>query len=460
MDLEKDLLVYLVKDTQAIRIAMQKRVTKEYFLNFDKQKLLEIILWTFKKYSCLLTDPILKQLLEKSTTKETVEASKRILLLFHELSQTSTPPSPIEFVIDQIRDKYIDTSFDSALRSAASFRQNKDTKQALDVIQKSISKITTVSTDETFDEGYLGEDMKAIYEDYIAKEANPTILGGVRTGYSKFDEVTNGLQKGQVVVLIGSPKSGKSVLLINVARNILQNSVQEGKRVAIFVNEGGRKLVYRRLAALTTGINYTNLRDGKLTVDAKDRFKKTVDMYANSKSLYVCSIPPSICTPSFIKGKLEEKEVDGKFDLVLIDHLGLMSSDNDYANRGESWKKFDSITLELKSLAMEKQLPILTPFHVNRDGHKKKTTDYGIGDIGLSFEITKHIDMLISWRVVDQDQFELCHSGDIRMKIAASRDSEAALIELTADLDTMSIQEKPDSFSVKGAMRIPEGQVA
>lgn len=442
MNLEKQLLICCLQNPKMLELLVLKRVTKEYFANFDTQKLFDIVQWVYKKYKCLLTEPILKQVLDRSSVKSP-EDQKRLLLLFHELTIATAPTTPIEFVLDQFLDKYAQDKLEDTLKSAAMLVRDKDTTKALEVLRSGVAKVTTAFSDEKLEEGYIGEDTGSRLQTYSDKKNNPGVFGGLSTGFSRFDKETNGLQKGQVVVVMGAPKSAKSIFLINVARNV----VKQGKRVLFIVNEGGRELVLRRYTALDAGVNYTNLRDGRLAPEEEDRFRQSLEASKNSKLLYICSIPPVLCTTSLISSKMEELEVDGKFDLVVIDYMGLMDSDNPSTRKEEDWKKLGSITLELKSFAMIKKIPILTVFHVNRSGAKSKGNSYSPSDISRSWEILKTVDMLISWKAMNQDELDLVHSGDIAMKLAASRDSAPALIELFADLNLMKVEEKPDGFS-------------
>lgn len=443
MDLEKALLVYCLKSTKAIDLTILKRLTKDQFSTFDHQKIFDILIWTYRKYKCLLTEEILKQLLDKSSVRDPQD-QKRLSLLFFELSQATIPTPPPEFIINEFIEKYVKEQLESTIKGAAGLLRDKNTDKALSTLKSSVVRLTTLASDEKLEEGYIGDDTSTRLQSYTDKKANPTKFGGLSTGYPRFDIETNGLQKGQICVVLGAPKSAKSILLINIAHH----AVKEGKRVLFVVNEGGRDLVLRRYTSLDAGVNYSNLRDGKLSEEEELRFKQSLDANNKSKLLYVCSIPPILCTTSLINSKIDDLEVDGKFDLVIIDYLGLMDSDNPSIKKEDDWKKLGSITLELKSMAMIRQLPIITVHHVNRDGAKKKGTSYTMTDISRSYEVTKHVDLLVSWKVVNPDEFDLLHSGDITMKITASRDSAPALIELYAELAHMKIEEKPGGFSV------------
>lgn len=448
MDIEQELLIHCLKDTKALEAVLLRKLDKTYFTSFDASKLFEIILWVYNKYRCLLTEPVLKQLIEKSSVKSE-EDRKQLLLYFHQVSQTTPQELPTQLVVDQFIEKYTHRTLETTLRSAAELIRDKNDQKAVDTLRTNLAKISSASSDEKLDEGYVGDDIDKQKQQYLNKKDNPGQYGGLHTGYPTFDKVTNGLHKGQIAVVMGAPKSAKSILMTNIAYNVIQNP---NKRVLIVVNEGGRDLVLRRFASLAAQVNYTNLRDGILTSEEEAKYFSFLDSISKSKNLHITSIPPVMCTASLIQSKLEELERDGKFDLLIIDYLGLMESDNPITRKEDDWKKLGSITLELKSLAMIKQIPILTIIHANREGAKKKTGAFALTDVSRSYEVTKTVDLLISWRVVNEEEFELLHSGDIKLKIIAGRDCPPTMLEMYADLDMMRLTEKPGILSLAATM--------
>lgn len=437
MNLEKSFLAWCLRSEKTLDLITLKRFQLSYLVVPDHQKLFELLEWVHKKYHCLLTEPILKQILAKSVNK-TDEEQKRLILLFHELSTLPNPEAPDTFFVDQLIDLFLKRSLEENIKSAAVLLRDKKPEDALFFLKSKLAKLSTATSDDQLEEGYLGDATKEIYQEYTDKKNHPESFGGIKTGFPRLDAETNGLQKGQVIVLLGKEKSAKSIGLLNIAHNV----ANQKKRVLLIVNEGGKQLVQRRYAALDAGIGYSKLRDGALSPEDETKLTQSLAKLENSKYLFISSIPPVLCTTSMINSKLEELEITGQFDLIIIDFLGLMDSDNPSVRKEDDWKKLGSITLELKSLAMLKRIPILTVMHVNREAAKRGGESFRTSDVSRSFEIGKYIDALISWKVVNEEEFRILHMGDIILEIAAARDSAPVRVELFADLNKMSIVEK------------------
>jgi hypothetical protein len=138
--------------------------------------------------------------------------------------------------------------------------------------------------------------------------------------------------------------------------------------------------------------------------------------------------------------KLKELTTHGPIDLVLIDHFGLMTMD---VKGVDSWEKFGMIALELKSLSMEYQVPMIVITHVNRKGMESdKKKSYGLEDFGLSIEPLKHVDLIASWRIMDPESFQMNHIGNGTLSIQGARDAEEVEIILHVNTNLMKIEEQ------------------
>src|SRR5690606_8633983 len=89
-------------------------------------------------------------------------------------------------------------------------------------------------------------------------------ITGLPTGLSNFDEMTAGLQRGDLVIVAGRPSMGKTSLAMNIAEHAVIGSKMP---VAIFSMEmSGEQLVMRMISSLGR-IDQSKLRTGKLDND-------------------------------------------------------------------------------------------------------------------------------------------------------------------------------------------------
>lgn len=105
----------------------------------------------------------------------------------------------------------------------------------------------------------LGDGIKEIYEEIVARNENPGIKG-VSWGIDELDRATGGKCAGELWVIGGRPGQGKSALICN---SVLQDA-QRGVASLIFEREMRLQELAERFVAMITGISITNIRLGVL----------------------------------------------------------------------------------------------------------------------------------------------------------------------------------------------------
>lgn len=97
-------------------------------------------------------------------------------------------------------------------------------------------------------------DLKNGYERYI--ENLGKIQPAVRTGFSKVDRVTGGLQEGTLCIVGARPSVGKTTYALNISSNV----VRQGKKVIFFSLEMTSKMVLDRLSSRLCRIDYDKFK--------------------------------------------------------------------------------------------------------------------------------------------------------------------------------------------------------
>lgn len=196
----------------------------------------------------------------------------------------------------------------------------------------------------------------------IARETLPSIGGirGMSLGYRKLDDMTEGFEGGEVMILTGYTKHGKSKLAANIAWNV----AQKGQNV-MFINTEMTKLqVARRmngmskLEAATPGKIYMNDRSD---IEAYD-----------------------------VVGLMERAKELG-CDMVIIDHLHFFSRSTD-----NQTNEISKITKEFKEAAVQLDLPVILLCHVKQGDTSKRPT---LESLKGSSSIAQDADIILTvWR--------------------------------------------------------------
>lgn len=439
--LERTVLATLLNSEELVKLCVAQEVQASYFQLPEFQTLYKIIMFNWKESAVLLRDDSFQSWIKAAVSTDT-QTLVKTESLYSEVKML-TPHSAPEVLLKEFLADYKQRRFSKALRASLDLASDKKVDEAMQALSTQMSDIGKELSRATTQAGFIGAEADSILFKIDDKEAHPEKYRGIMIGFPTFDLATQGLMKGTSTLIMGSMKSAKSVLAVNIAHNVSLS----GKRVYYHVNEGGKDMVHQRLISCATGINYGSIREPldengnkRLTQEDKDKIAGYVRSPEASR-VYIDSTTPASSTPAYVDSRLTELEATGTMDLMIIDHLGLMKASGD----NDKWLQLDQITQDLIGVIRKHQIPLIILCHVNRDGLKKKGKSFGFDDMGLSLEPLKHVDLIISWRITGTPEeiegFERNHVGQAFLSIKGARDSETKEILLDVNTNKMKIQE-------------------
>jgi replicative DNA helicase len=152
-----------------------------------------------------------------------------------------------------------------------------------------------------------------------AKENKPrTDLIG--WGLSKLDKYMDPIGPHEYVLICARPSVGKSSMLANLALTALRNK----QRVCVFTLETSDTSVYRQMVAQSAGVNMKRIQDWFPT--DHERVKKVRDAIRDSKRFMVFDRDMTL---EAITSRCRLLATTFKPNLVILDYLGLVSTDGD-----------------------------------------------------------------------------------------------------------------------------------
>ncbi|MDG1712515.1 MAG: replicative DNA helicase, partial [Woeseiaceae bacterium] len=104
-------------------------------------------------------------------------------------------------------------------------------------------------------------------------------ISGVSTGYKKFDELTTGLQAGDLIIIAGRPSMGKTTLAVNIAENA---AIGSQKPTAIFSMEMPKEQLAFRMISSLGRVDQTHLRTGKFPDEDWSRINTAVQLMSEA----------------------------------------------------------------------------------------------------------------------------------------------------------------------------------
>lgn len=216
---------------------------------------------------------------------------------------------------------------------------------------------------------------------------NKDAFKGIQTGFKRFDKVTNGLQKGDLIVLAARPGCGKSSL----ALNIVESAAKQGKICAVFSLEMPRSQLVQRLVCGIGSISMSKF-SGSERLNPAD-FSKLLTAADLLSKLKIYIDDSSLNTPAKMMSKCRSLKMKEGLDLIVVDYIQLMQSDDKRVENRQ--QDVSSITRNLKIMAKELNVPIIALSQMNRLFDRDKDRKPMLSDLRESGAIEQDADMVL-----------------------------------------------------------------
>lgn len=209
-------------------------------------------------------------------------------------------------------------------------------------------------------------------------------ITGIRTGITELDELTNGLQNSDLIILAARPGVGKTSFALTIAANAAINFQYN---VAFFSLEMDGLQLAQRLLCSQAQIDQTKVRSGHLNSDEKKKLIAAVSPIQKAP-LYVDD--DADLGIMELMSKARELKRKGKLDLLIVDYLQLMKTGRE-ENRAVA---IGAISRGLKILAKEMQIPVIALAQLSRKVEEKGRERPQLSDLRESGSIEQDADMV------------------------------------------------------------------
>ena len=211
-------------------------------------------------------------------------------------------------------------------------------------------------------------------------------ITGTPTGFKKFDELTAGLQKSDLIIIAGRPAMGKTTLAMNIAEHA---AIKHEVPVAIFSMEMSSLQLVNRLFSSLGQIDQTRLRTGSL--DDLDWPKLTSAMNLLHKSKIFIDETPAL-SPSELRARARRLKREHDIGLIVVDYIQLMSVPGTKENRAT---EIAEISRSLKAIAKELNIPVVALSQLNRALEQRPNKRPVMADLRESGSIEQDADLII-----------------------------------------------------------------
>lgn len=293
----------------------------------------------------------------------------------------------------------------NAILASIQIIEGKDQKHNQEAIPTLLSDALGVSFDRHVGHDYL-EDFVHRYEFYNTLEEK------LAFDIDLLNKITNGgLSKKTLNVALAGTGVGKSLFMCHVAASTLM----QGKNVLYITLEMSEERIAERIDA-----NLLNLGMSELKTVTKDIFETRIGKLQQKTTgkLIVKEYPTAGAHAGHFRSLLEELKLKRDFlpDLVVIDYLNICASSRmKHGGSVNSYTYIKSIAEELRGLAVEYNVPIISATQTTRGGYGN--TDVELTDTSESFGLPATCDFMFALMTSE----ELDELGQIMIKQLKNR---------------------------------------
>jgi len=314
-------------------------------------------------------------------------------------------PSDFEWLLDTTESWCKDRAIYLALIESIALADGKDESKDRGAIPSILSDALAVSFDTHVGHDYL-QDYEERYESYHRKEDT------IPFDLEYFDKITKGgLPNKTLNIALAGTGVGKSLFMCHFASSVLL----QGKNVLYITCEMSEEKIAERIDA-----NLLNVNIQEITDLPKVMFENKVTSLAQKTqgTLIIKEYPTASAHSGHFRSLLNELALKKSFrpDIIFIDYLNICASSR-YRQSGtvNSYSYIKAIAEELRGLACETNLPIVSATQTTRSGYG--SSDVELTDTSESFGLPATADLMFA--LISTDELE--ELGQIMVKQLKNR---------------------------------------
>ena len=384
-------------------------IKPDYFEDLHQKVVFEEILKFVNEYNTVATKEVL--CIEVENRQDINDSSfKEIAKL---ISYIEEVPTDYEWLVDTTEKWCRDRAIYLALMESISLADGNDEKKDRDAIPSILSDALAVSFDSHVGHDYL-LDYEARYESYHRKEDK------IEFDLEYFNKITKGgLPNKTLNIALAGTGVGKSLFMCHVASSALLN----GKNVLYITLEMAEEKIAERIDA-----NLLNVPIQEITELPKLMFESKVTNLAKKTqgTLIIKEYPTASAHAGHFRALLNELALKKSFrpDIIFIDYLNICASSRYRGNSTvNSYSYIKSIAEELRGLAVEANVPIVSATQTTRSGYG--SSDVELTDTSESFGLPATADLMFA--LISSEELE--QLGQIMVKQLKNRYNDPTIFK-------------------------------
>jgi len=355
-------------------------IKAEYFEDYNQKIVFEEVLSFVQQYNQLATKEVLSIEVEKRTDINDTTFKE----IVHLVDCLDDVPADLTWLTDTTEKWCRDRAIYLALMEAIQVADGKDEKKNRDAIPSILQDALAVSFDNHVGHDYL-IDYEKRYELYHKKEEK------IEFDLEYFNKITKGgIPNKTLNIALAGTGVGKSLFMCHVASSILL----QGRNVLYITLEMAEERIAERIDA-----NLLNVPIQDIAELPKSLYENKVVGIAKKTqgTLIIKEYPTASAHAGHFRSLLNELALKKSFkpDIIFIDYLNICASSRYKGNLSvNSYSYIKAIAEELRGLAVEFNLPIVSATQTTRSGYG--SSDVELTDTSESFGLPATADLMFA----------------------------------------------------------------
>ena len=256
--------------------------------------------------------------------------------------------------------------------------------ELIDEISHGICELAQGSTGDGFVElpRVYVETMTAIQQQVTTSNG----ISGIPTGFKELDQLTGGLQDGELIVIAARPSMGKTALSLSMAAT----ASRSGYSVGFFSLEMSRKQLGMRLLGAQASVDIHSLKTGQLTRVEWARLAEAAQVIGDGM---IHINDGAVRTMAQIHAQARRLKTTKRLDLMVVDYIQLLEGPR---GRGDNrQQEVSDISRSLKLLAMDLQVPVIALSQLSRKLEDRPSKRPMLSDLRDSGAIEQDADVVM-----------------------------------------------------------------
>jgi replicative DNA helicase len=212
------------------------------------------------------------------------------------------------------------------------------------------------------------------------------LITGVPTGFVDLDEMTRGLQGGDLIIVAARPSMGKTSLVLNMAQHV---AIQPDHTVGFFSLEMSKESLFLRLLTSEAQIDSHRLMSGAIGQKDYGRISHALETLSAMRLFIDDTANIGVLE---MRAKARRLQSEHRLSMLVVDYIQLMTGRGRFENRT---LELASISRSLKGLAKELSVPIVVLSQLSRAPEARSDKRPMLSDLRESGALEQDADVVM-----------------------------------------------------------------